>query len=96
MSDSLSFNCPNCQVGICHPVPSLFLSVHQGYLVSVPDIPAWQCDVCQFQEFDRDRLAQLDHLLGEAVPVSDDVQRGNLKLSTFESPDSTTVRRAKP
>jgi hypothetical protein len=96
MSESLSFNCPNCQVGICHPVPGLFLSVHEGYLVSVPDIPAWQCDVCQFQEFDRDRLVQLDTLLGEAVPGSDDIQRTNVKVSSFESAEPATVRRAKP
>lgn len=65
-------------------------------LVSAPDMPAWTCDVCNYQEFDRDAVVRLEMLLGQSDELSGEAPRSNAKLSALESAESLTPRRAKP
>jgi hypothetical protein len=49
----------------------------------------WICDICQYQEFDREAVTRLETLLGDDPGR----QKANLNL---ELPDKPTIRRAKP
>ena len=50
--------CPRCQIGYLHAEKATYTYVHNGMLLSVPNMPAWKCDICQYQEFDYDALTR--------------------------------------
>lgn len=91
MSDQFAYSCPYCQIGYCQPGQMTYVRLHEGMLISAPDTPVWTCDICGYQEFDHDAVANLDALLRTA-DSSPDSQRSKLP----ESLDSTTIRRLKP
>lgn len=90
MSDHFAYSCPYCQIGYCQPGQATYVRMHNGMLVSMPDMPVWTCDICGYQEFDQEAVSNLDTLLGvnDSAP---DTQRPRAS----ENFDNTTVRRAK-
>jgi hypothetical protein len=95
MSDLSVYYCPNCQIGLCQPGKTTYLRLHEGLLVSVPDMPMWTCDICQYQEFDPDMITRLETLLGSQESASE-AQRNTLKVPPKDAPEVTTARRIKP
>ncbi len=95
MSNTSAFPCPNCQIGICHPKRTTYLTVYDRMLVSVPNTPVWQCDICQYQEFEHQTVERLEKLLGisDATPES---QRSTPKLASIEPSEPVAARRIKP
>lgn len=95
MPEPSAFSCPNCQIGICHPKRTTYLTIYDNTLVSVPNTAVWQCDICQYQEFEHQTIARLEALLGisDAAP---ELQRNTLKITSLEPSDPTTARRIKP
>lgn len=90
MSDQLFvYSCPYCQIGYCQPGQATYVRLHAGMLISVPDVPVWTCDICGYQEFDREAVINLDTLLGVS-DVAPDTQRPR----PSESFDTTTARGA--
>jgi hypothetical protein len=77
-----SFPCPNCEIGQCHPSKHTFLGVYNGMFVSAPQIPFWTCDICQYQEFDREAIEKLETLIGF---VDAPQQRPPEKVSTNDT-----------
>ncbi|NWF69337.1 MAG: YgiT-type zinc finger protein [Chloroflexi bacterium] len=65
MSQRMSYTCPRCQIGQCRPVTLTYTRLYQGTLLSVPDMPAWTCDICGLQEYDQQMLGQLERLIGQ-------------------------------
>jgi hypothetical protein len=63
MPDTSAFSCPNCQIGICHPKRTTYLTVYNNMLVSVPNTAVWQCDICQYQEFEHHAITRLETLM---------------------------------
>ncbi len=95
MPDTSAFPCPNCQIGICQPKRTTYLTIYNNMLVSVPNTAVWQCDICQYQEFEHQTIAHLESLLG----ISDNVpelQRNPTKITSVEQTEPTTARRIKP
>jgi len=95
MPDTSAFPCPNCQIGICHPKRTTYLTIYNDMLVSVPNTAVWQCDICQYQEFEHQTIARLEALLG----ISDSTpepQRNAPKIASIEPSESTSARRMKP
>ncbi len=67
MSDDSSneqrYACPECHggnVSIQHVVYYTWVS---GELITVPDFPAWVCDMCGMREYDQRALAWLNIIL---------------------------------
>jgi len=89
MSDQFAYSCPYCQIGYCQPEQATYVRMQDGMLISVPDMPVWTCDICGYQEFDQEAMANLDALLGvkETTP---ETQRPR----PSESLDNSTARRA--
>ena len=58
-----SYPCRECQVGMLQPRPVSYFTAQNGQLISVPDFPAWVCDVCGTTEYDSSALAELHAML---------------------------------
>lgn len=71
MSESVHDFCPKCMVGSLQPVLTIFTGVLHGSFVSVPAMPALQCDVCALIEYSPIALSQLELLFGDLRPSAD-------------------------
>jgi YgiT-type zinc finger domain-containing protein len=55
--------CPECQAGHMHRTYVAYFTWLGDELISVPDFPAWSCDLCDRCEYDENALARLTLLL---------------------------------
>jgi YgiT-type zinc finger domain-containing protein len=55
--------CPDCQLGELRPGRVSYFAWADRRFVTVPDFPAWVCDVCGWREYDRAALSELQTLL---------------------------------
>jgi len=60
--------CPECQVGALRAANVSYIARMHGRLVTVPDFPAWVCDVCGRREYDETALAELRAMLESGAP----------------------------
>jgi YgiT-type zinc finger domain-containing protein len=58
-----SFQCTECQAGMMHLHYMTYFTWLDEELVTVPNFPAWVCDVCGRREFDTRAIAWLSTLL---------------------------------
>lgn len=63
MSSKPYLHCPLCRIGTFRPKKVSYFKIRGGQLVSVPNFPAWVCDVCRHREYDPSALAELNFLL---------------------------------
>lgn len=45
-------SCPNCSIGRIRKGSRPYLRLFQGQLFTIPDALIWQCDMCNYYEFD--------------------------------------------
>jgi YgiT-type zinc finger domain-containing protein len=55
--------CLECQAGKMHRSVVTYLTYIGEELISVPDFPAWVCDICGRREYDQSALNQLSLIL---------------------------------
>ncbi len=58
-----TFPCNECQAGVMHLEHPTYFTWLGEELVTVPNFPAWVCDVCGRREFDTRAIAWLTTLL---------------------------------
>jgi rubredoxin len=68
MSEKTTYVCPQCQIGHLQLGKQTFVRVYAGLVVSIPDMPCFTCDVCDYQEFERASVAHVEALVGETRP----------------------------
>ncbi len=79
MSTTATPSCPRCLIGHLEARKATYSCVQQGVFLSVPNVPSWLCDICQYQEFDFDALAQIEALVGQLGIAADfDQQKAKL------------------
>jgi YgiT-type zinc finger domain-containing protein len=61
--------CPDCQVGTLQPKRVIFYAMLEGRLLSIPDFPAWVCDICRHCEYDDEALSDLRTILGPTAKL---------------------------
>jgi YgiT-type zinc finger domain-containing protein len=59
--------CTECQAGIMHRRFLTYFTYLGDELITVPDFPAWVCDVCGRREYDFHALNQLNLLLNPSA-----------------------------
>lgn len=59
----LSYPCNECQAGVLHVRYITYFTWLDDELVSVPNFPAWVCDVCGRREYDQRAIAWLTTML---------------------------------
>jgi YgiT-type zinc finger domain-containing protein len=62
-------SCPECQVGTLRPGAVPYYAILEGTVVTVPNFPAWVCDVCRHCEYDEDALEDLRAVLGPSADL---------------------------
>lgn len=60
--------CPQCLIGRLHLRLITYTGLYGKTLVSVPNTPAWQCDVCHSVDFDAAALLRIETLVEQAGP----------------------------
>ena len=58
-----SFKCTECQAGVMHLRHITYFTWLDEELVTVPNFPAWVCDVCGRREYDSRAIAWLVTIL---------------------------------
>ncbi|MBE2272284.1 MAG: hypothetical protein IAE80_28875 [Anaerolinea sp.] len=71
MASTATPSCPRCQIGHLQVGSATYSCVQQGVFLSVPNVPSWTCDICQYREFDFDALIRIEALVGQLGPASD-------------------------
>jgi len=61
--DQARYTCPECQAGLMRLEHVTYLTWLIGELITVPDFPAWICDVCGRREYDLEAVSWLNILL---------------------------------
>ncbi len=62
-----TFPCPECQGGVMHLKYLTYFTWLGNELITVPDFPAWVCDVCGRREYDERAIAWLNLLLAPSM-----------------------------
>jgi len=57
------YTCLECQAGIVQLEHITYFTWLAGELISVPDFPAWVCDVCGRRDYDPQAISLLNILL---------------------------------
>ena len=61
-------------------------------LISVPNTPAWICDVCHERQFDSASIQRIESLVGQAGPPPNRYRpTPNRKVSRSAEPPSTAI-----
>ena len=55
--------CSECSIGMMHKAQVTYFTWLGEELITVPDFPAWICDVCGKREYDQEALNNLALLL---------------------------------
>ena len=55
--------CPECQAGVMRLQYLTYFTWLKGELITVPNFPAWVCDVCGMREYDSRAVVWLNALL---------------------------------
>jgi len=79
--------CQNCQGGRKHFCTATLMTWLGNDLITVPNFPAWVCDMCGHRNYDTEALAQLSLLLNPeaGVPIQP-------LIHPPEKPPSTTTQ----
>ena len=60
--------CSDCSIGMMHKTQVTYFTWLADELITVPDFPAWICDVCGKREYDVEALNRLALLLSPLPP----------------------------
>lgn len=85
-----NYPCPYCQIGHCQPGQAAYVRIQGSEVISVPDMDVWTCDICGFQEFDREAILNIETLLAESS-LHETLRTKNPDVSRMQR-----MRRAKP
>jgi YgiT-type zinc finger domain-containing protein len=66
-STKSEISCSHCHIGHMRRTTVTYFTFAGGRMITVPDFPAWECDICKRCEFDLDALDQLSLLLNPPV-----------------------------
>jgi YgiT-type zinc finger domain-containing protein len=74
-----AMSCPHCQAGSLSLKRVLYARWHDRQFITMPNFPAWVCDVCARVEHDAGALERLAFVLGEpsAPPQPDEPRAGH-------------------
>lgn len=78
------YTCLECQAGIMTMKPRTYFTWLAGELITVPDFPAWVCDVCGRSEHDVQAIIRLNILLNPGAGHSS--RSPNRKPRTYDRP----------
>lgn len=72
MATETYFVCPRCQAGHCHLETGTYVKMTSKRPVLVPNAQVYVCDICNFHEYKPDTISQVDQLLKNVNPTTED------------------------
>lgn len=78
--------CSECQTGILRLRPITYFTWLDDELVTVPNFPAWVCDVCGRREYDNRAVMRLNTLLTHDVGRRGSGRRRTVARPPLDSP----------
>lgn len=78
--------CPECQSGVLRLRYITYFTWLSGELVTVPNFPAWVCDVCGRREYDSRAIKWLNALLNPDTGRASGRYRGDVPRAPRPSP----------
>ncbi|MGA9531129.1 MAG: YgiT-type zinc finger protein [Anaerolineales bacterium] len=57
------YPCPECHLGSLHAKTAFYCASVGGQFITIPDFPAWVCDVCGMREYDEGAVLELRTIL---------------------------------
>ena len=73
--EKTSYTCKECQAGVLHLRHITYFTWVDDELVSVPNFPAWVCDICGRREYDQRAIDWLTIMLNPETGKSTSSQR---------------------
>lgn len=89
-------NCPRCGIGRLHPAVQPYSALLNGMLFSVPNVPAGECDVCGYIEYDESALIRIGIMTGDLGLAADAAQRASKRAPVERDDDPNSLHRYKP
>jgi len=84
-----AYQCPECLAGVMHMEAVTYFTWLNKELVTVPNFPAWVCDMCGRREFDPRAITWLNTLLNPATGRSpDEGARRRTRISPGDQPQT--------
>ncbi|MBO9367866.1 MAG: YgiT-type zinc finger protein [Chloroflexi bacterium] len=94
-STEQTFPCPECQSGLMHLKSITYITWLGNELITVPDFPAWVCDVCGRREYDERAIAWLNLLLAPSMGKPLRTSRRSHRAPRQPRPRSSNTRTAR-
>ncbi len=69
MPGQASARCPKCMVGAMTRTKAFYCQWSDGHFITVPDFPAWVCDVCGAREYEPQAVLELQTLIEMSHPA---------------------------
>jgi len=66
-SKSVLYPCPECPAGVMRMEYTTYFTWLNDELITVPNFPAWKCDICGRRDFDPRSVTWLNTLLNPAT-----------------------------
>jgi hypothetical protein len=95
MNSNTFHSCPRCQIGHLQPGEATFSAVLNESLLSIGGVTAWTCDICQFREFDRDALAEIEQVTGSLF-MGEQMARPSARVLASDFGEQNKSQRLKP
>ncbi len=70
-----TYPCKECQAGVVRPQRITYFTWLNDELITVPNFPAWICDLCGKREYDQRAISRLSTLLNPDAGNSYETQR---------------------
>lgn len=80
--------CPECQTGILRLQYLTYFTWLNGELITVPNFPAWVCDVCGMREYDSRAVNWLNILLSPETGRRSQMRRRR-SMTRTERPEAS-------
>lgn len=84
-----SYTCPHCQSGIVRLKQVTYFTWLRKELITVPNFPAWVCDVCGKREYDQRAVSWLTMLLNPNAGNSPTPTEKSTRVSAPKDSQST-------
>jgi len=81
--------CSECSVGQMHKTKVAYFTWLGEQMITVPDFPAWVCDICGRREYDSQALDQLALMLCPRKDAAKTKKRQSLKKPSKTKRDGT-------
>lgn len=93
--ETQTFPCPECQSGVMHLEYLTYFTWLGNELITVPNFPAWVCDVCGRREYDERAVSWLNLILTPSMGKPLHSSRRTRRLSRVPRPRSSNTRTAR-